>query len=415
MDIALHVDPSDLLDIAEKHGTPVYVYDLDTIEERYSEIRKAISGEAENYLIAYALKACYIPAVCRFIAGLGAGAEVVSGGELFIALRSGFRPDRVVFDGVSKSLAELEEAIRKGILLVNVESRREIEIASSIARELGVSQAIGLRVNIGVEAGAHRYVKTGTAGHKFGIDYGEVAGLLGSWHGLDGVSLEGLHFHLGSQVLNPGAYVQAVRKLSRLYSIAKRRGISIRYIDVGGGFPVAYRRSVPCIGEYIGRITSSFRESFEDYEDLTLILEPGRYIVADAGILLTRVQYVKEVGGDRWLLVDAGMNDMMRTALYGAFHPIAPLVGEERGGKGVYNIGGPVCETADVFAYNVSLPRMRPGDLIAILKVGAYGISMASNYNARPRPAVVALRKGRPCLVWARETYEDLIAKDKVG
>lgn len=412
--IGVFMDPKRkkiLIRLAEEYGTPLYVYFLDTIKERIGNLISIIENYLGNYLIAYACKACSLLYVCSHISKIGLGAEVVSDGELYIALKAGFDRDKIIFDGVSKGDYEIEYALSRKIYSINCESLKELEVISDVAKKLGVDADIGLRINPKVSFHTHSYLETGTEYNKFGIDFEEVSKNLDLIKKLENVNLRGFHFHLGSNIYSAKPFIDAINRISSLISLAIDKGYEIEYLDIGGGIPSI--KDKQALKDYLSPILEALNEKVLNLGDIKIIFEPGRYIVADSAVLLTRVNYVKRVGKNDWVLVDAGMNDFIRPALYNAIHPIeyvSCISSEER----IYSIGGPVCESSDVFAKNIRLPVIKRGDLLAILEAGAYGISISSNYNSRRRPAVVAVEGDKYKLIRMREEFRDLIDKEIV-
>ena len=402
----------DLVDLADRFGTPLYVVDAERIRENYRRFRNAFSSYS-RVLVAYAYKANPNLAICSILKEEGAGAEVVSGGELYIALKVGVPPENIVFDGVSKGENELRMAIDKEIGAINVESLQELEKIEKIASELGKKANIGVRLNPDVPVRTHPHDITGAKSSKFGMDFKTALKAYGVAKGLKHVEIKGVHIHIGSQITQIEPFKRAVLKLFDLISVLKRMDICLEYIDFGGGLGIKYSGpKEDYIMKYASCLLKLASSKIRELElgKPRLIFEPGRYIVADSSILLTRVNYVKEVYGRKWVLVDAGMNDFVRPAMYGAVHELISVNKRGRGER--YDIGGTVCESSDVFRRNVKLPKMEPGDLLAILDVGAYGICMSSQYNSRPRPAMILIDGSRVSLIRERETYNDLLSKD---
>ncbi|RLG40604.1 MAG: diaminopimelate decarboxylase [Thermoproteota archaeon] len=401
----------DLVELAEKFGTPLYVVDAQRIRENYRRFRDAFSSYP-RVLIAYAYKANPNLAVCSILKDEGAGAEVVSGGELYIALKVGVDPEKIVFDGVSKGEEELRMAIEEEIGAINVESLEELRKIEKIASRLGKKARIGVRLNPDVPVRTHPHDVTGARHSKFGLDFKSALKAYEMAMKMRNIEVKGVHIHIGSQITQVDSFKSAALKLFDLASRLRGMGITLEYLDLGGGLGVTQGKDH--LKEYADALLKVIREKAEELDlgEPKLIFEPGRYIVADSSVLLTRVNYVKEIFGRKWVLVDAGMNDFIRPAMYGATHKIVPVnkpQGEER-----YDVGGPICESSDVFGRDVRLPKMEAGDLLAILDVGAYGICMSSQYNSRPRPAMVLVDGDKVSVVRERETYEDLISKDRI-
>lgn len=387
--------------LAERFDTPLYVYSERTIREHFLKLSEAFADTP--HLICYAMKANESLAILRLLGGLGAGADIVSGGELHRALRAGIPPERIVYSGVGKTETELLQAIDAGIRCVNVENADEIVLLSELACTRGRRQPCALRVNPDVEIEGHDYLSTGRDQDKFGIPLDEAPAAAALAGRLPGLELTGLAFHLGSQILRPDPYRESLRQAKRLLSDLGPLAGSIRQIDIGGGLGAIYQSETPMSAE-------AFHDAILDLVhdiDRTLILEPGRFIVGNAGALLGRVQFVKSTPRRRFVILDVGMNDLIRPSLYGAYHRIEPVhaAGEDRVPA---EIVGPICESADFLGRDRMLPHLSRGDLVAVLTAGAYGSSMASNYNQRPRAAEVLVSGGDARLIRRRETYEDL-------
>ncbi|RLG41389.1 MAG: diaminopimelate decarboxylase [Thermoproteota archaeon] len=403
----------DLVELAERFGTPLYVIDAQRIRENYRRFRDAFNSYP-RVLIAYAYKANPNLAVCSILKEEGAGAEVVSGGELYIALKVGVNPEKIVFDGVSKGEDELKMAIEGEIGAINVESLEELRKIERIASKLGKKARIGVRLNPDVPVRTHPHDVTGAKYSKFGLDFESALKAYEMAMKMEHIEVKGIHIHIGSQITQVDSFRSAALRLFDLVSKLKEMGVMLEYLDFGGGLGITYGGRKDYLKEYARTLLELTRTKIGELDlgEPKLIFEPGRYIVADSSVLLTRVNYVKEIFGRKWVLVDAGMNDFMRPAMYGAAHQIVPVnkpEGEER-----YNVGGPICESSDVFGRDVRLPEMEAGDLLAIFDVGAYGICMSSQYNSRPRPAMILIDEAKVSVVRERETYEDLISKDRI-
>jgi diaminopimelate decarboxylase len=395
----LRCDGVSLTDLAREFGTPLYVYSWPKIEEAYRRFDAAFSQLP--HLVCYAAKANSSLAILERLAALGAGADVVSGGELRACLESGFPSERIVFSGVGKIDDELRAGVEAGILAFNAESEREIERIGAAARALGRTARVALRVNPDIDAKSHPYISTGLKQNKFGVDIARARAIFEKAKGIPGVAMTGVQAHIGSQILEAAPLVETARALSALARELSAAGFAIETVDIGGGIgigaqaltPETYAKQVlQAIGDVPGR----------------LLVEPGRAIVGSAGALLARVLGVKREREKTFVIVDAGMNDLLRPALYEAFHPIE-RVGPDGGERIIADVVGPVCETADSFLQDAELPRTEEGDLVAILDAGAYGFAMASNYNFRPRPAEVLIENGSARVVRRRETYDDLV------
>ncbi len=408
-----------LEELAEKFGTPLYVVDAERIKERYIEVYKALSKYFAEFEVAYSYKANHSLSVVKLLANLGAGATIVSSLGLKLALVSGVKPSKIVFDGPSKSSEELAQAINTGVGIINAESFEELLLINSIAKNLNCVANVGVRVNLNIRASTHKKISTGLLSHKFGISPNDLIRFLPKIKKLKNVSFIGLHSHIGSQILSLEPFAKQAKILAKLYSrVTKEFKVPLSTVDLGGGLGIPYEVGASNISyeDYAHVVFNEVKSvvSKEGVNFPKVIVEPGRYIVADSSILLTKINYVKRLGNSKWLLVDAGMNDFMRVALYDAYHEILPTRKLNRKFLEKYSIGGPVCESSDVFALNRKLPIMKSGELLAILDVGAYGLSMASNYNIRSIPRVVMIWKDKAEVVREKESLEDIIKKEKV-
>jgi diaminopimelate decarboxylase len=387
---------------AAAHGTPLYVYSRSAIEAAYSAYARAFA--AVPHRICYAVKANGSGAILRLMAGLGAGADIVSGGELLAALRAGFPPERIVFAGVGKSDAEIALGLERGIGEWNAESEAEIERLAAAAVARGTRARVSLRVNPDIDARSHPYISTGLREAKFGVDIAAAAPILRRAREKAGIDVVGVQCHIGSQIVDTEPLAAAARALSDLSRQLLHEGFALRTIDIGGGLGVSYDGSGVPDAKRLAAVVLPALEGLP----LTLMLEPGRSLVAAAGVLLTRVLYVKQGHGKRFVVVDAGMNDLLRPALYQAFHRIEPVVTRGREPE-LVDVVGPVCETSDFLARRRELERVEPGELLAVSDAGAYAFSMSSNYNMRPRAAEVMIEDGRVRLIRRRETFDDLV------
>lgn len=402
----LFVEGTALGAILREVGTPAYVYAGGRIRERFRRFDAAFAGV--DRLVCYALKANPSRAVCRLLAGEGAGADVVSGGELKRALDAGFPPARIVFSGAGKTAEELALAVRRGARAVHVESAAELSALSRIAARLGRRAAVAVRVNPDLSAGHHAHVAVGTARSKFGVPAREALKLALRAARDPRLKLAGLHAHAGSQIESPAPYRRLLKLLLGLSDRLRAAGAPLEYVDVGGGMGIAYPGRRELAPE---ALAAALKADLGRRPGLKLLLEPGRWLVGPAGLLAATVLYRKRAGGKALLVVDAGMNDLLRPALYGARHEILP----ERAGRAreAVAVAGPVCENADTFAGSARLPRLAPGAAIAVLQAGAYGMSMSSQYNSRPRPPEVVVEGGRWRLARRREGYEDLVRHER--
>jgi len=402
----LHVERVPLRRIAERYGTPCYVYSRAAIEQAYQEFAAAFSGC--EHVICYAVKANSSLAVLNVLARLGSGFDIVSGGELQRVLAAGGKPEKIVFSGVGKTVDEMRLAIGAGILCFNVESEPELLRLDRVAAESGSIARVSLRVNPDVDPRTHPYIATGLKQNKFGVPHGDAIRLYRKALELRHLSVAGIGCHIGSQLTDLGPFVEALDRILELIQELAVNGVKISHIDIGGGLGIRYRdESPPPFVEYARALMTRLKARPQ-----TLLLEPGRALIGNAGALLTRVEYIKQGAASRFAIVDAAMNDLMRPALYDAYHEVRPVAGERDGGE-LYEIVGPVCESGDFLAHARKL-ELREGDLLAVMSAGAYGMSMSSNYNSRPRAAEVMVDNDDAHLVRARETISDLMATERM-
>lgn len=402
----LQADGVALEEAARRHGTPLYVYSKSEVEAAWRAYDEAFA--AVPHRICYALKANSNGALLRLLQGLGAGADIVSGLELRAALRAGFPPSSITFSGVGKTEDELRQGLEAGIGDFNCESEAEIERLSAVAQALGLRAAISVRVNPDIDPQSHPYISTGLRQNKFGIAIGDAPGVLGRARHLPNIDVVGVQCHIGSQITDLAPVESAGRALADLARGLLRDGFQLRSIDIGGGLGVDYDGAgAPTPRALAERLLPLLRDL-----GLTVVLEPGRSLVARAGVLLTRVLYIKHNHDKRFVIVDAGMNDLLRPALYSAHHHIEP-VSESGRGPLLADVVGPVCESGDFLARDRELEAVEPGELLAVRDVGAYCFVMTSNYNLRPRPAEVLLEHGTPRLIRRRETFDDLIRTEQ--
>ena len=398
----------DLAALAAREGTPLYVYSAPAIRSRIRALRGALAGLDAG--IRYAVKANGNLAVLRLLAAEGAGADIVSGGELMRALRAGIAPEAIVFSGVGKTDAELDAALAVGIGRFNIESRAELDALQRLAAVRGNVAVAAVRINPDVDARTHAKISTGKAENKFGVPMDEARAWFEAAADRPNVRLDGLHMHIGSQLLSLDPVREALQRMAAFWRALEAAGHAITSIDVGGGLGVRYRDGevAPDANEYADAI----REALAGFTGRILV-EPGRWVVAEAGLLLTRVVLEKQGRERRFLMLDAGMNDLLRPSLYDAWHDIV-RVGDAAGRDRVaYDMVGPVCETGDTFARQREMPRCAAGDLVAILGAGAYGASMASTYNARPLAAELLVEEGRYAVIRQRQTFDAMIAGER--
>jgi diaminopimelate decarboxylase len=399
----LKTEGVNLVSIAEAVGTPVYVYSAGHIREQYRALDAALSPVPHR--ICYSVKANGNLAVLKLLRSLGAGADIVSSGELARALAAGFTGPSMVFSGVGKTEAEMEAALAAGVGMINVESEEELEVLAGVARSAGRTAQVAIRVNPEVTVDTHPYTATGVKGKKFGVPYDEAGALAERAACEEGLLLVGIAMHIGSGIKEPAPFVEALLKLLEVVARLRDSGIAtLTTLDLGGGLGIRYREGDRplSVGDYADAVLPHVAAS-----RLTLVIEPGRYIVGNAGLLLTRVLYRKRSGGKMIAVVDAGMTDLIRPSHYQAWHEIAS---ERDGGpRKSWDVVGPICESGDFFALDRELPELARGDLLALRGAGAYGFVMTSTYNARPRPPEVLVDGDRFAVVRERETAEDLM------
>ncbi|MBI2307217.1 MAG: diaminopimelate decarboxylase [Rhodocyclales bacterium] len=401
----LHVEGVPLADIAERFGTPCYVYSRAALEAALDEFLAELNGI--DALVCYAVKANSNLGILNLFARRGAGFDIVSGGELQRALAAGADPQKIVFSGVGKTAAEMRQALEAGILCFNVESAPELERLNDVAGSLGRKAPISLRVNPDVDAKTHPYISTGLKENKFGVAYEDALALYHRAAALPNIEVSGIDSHIGSQLLDPEPFAEALDKVLLLVDQLDAEGIHLHHIDLGGGLGIRYSdETAPTVKSYLGPLLQKLAG-----RKLKVVLEPGRRLVGNAGLLLTKVEYLKPGEVKNFAIVDAAMNDLARPALYDAWHDILPATPRGDGEK-CWEIVGPVCESGDFLGHGRQL-ALQPGDLLAIMSAGAYGMAMSSNYNTRPRAAEVLVDGEQAHLVRARETVESLYAQER--
>jgi len=396
----------DFSSLAQKYGSPLYVYDFDVITQKFTVLKEAF--KARKSLICFAVKANSNLSVLKHIAKLGAGCDCVSIGEVKRALHVGIPKYKIIFSGVGKRDDEIEEALKNDILMINLESEEEMGRVEMIAQKLGVIARISIRVNPNIDAKTHPYISTGLHENKFGVDIDSAKRMY--IHAKNSTSLDpvGIHFHIGSQITEVEPFREAALVLANLVRNLKSLKIDIKFFDVGGGVGIQYKdeTTIP-LYDYAQAIFSALSGL-----DVTLVCEPGRYLVGDCGYFLTRVLYEKNNGFKRFVIVDGAMNDLIRPSLYGAYHEIEVCGKENVQETSLADVVGPICESGDFFAKNIELPSLEHDDLLVVKSAGAYGFTMSSNYNSRSRVAEVALEEGNDRLIRQRESFEDLIAPE---
>lgn len=415
----LFAEKTDVEEIAAEVGTPLYIYSKATFIDHLQKIQNAYS-ELET-TICYSVKACGNINILRILAEAGSGFDIVSGGELYRVLKAAGRPAKIVYAGVGKTDAEIVEALNAGIGYFNIESEAELQNLIRLAQQQSKQAKVALRVNPDVEYRTHIFLKTGKRETKFGVDIERALKVFANYGDNPAVRLCALHVHLGSSGKKIAPYVEAVKKILPLIDRLRSKGHTIEALDLGGGYGADYESdTVPSAADYATGIIPLLKD-----KDLKLILEPGKSIAANAGIILTRVLYTKQGGSKKFVIVDAGMNDLIRPSLYDAFHFIWPAKVDEQflpgrrdstlkpAGAEIVDVVGPICESADFFAKDRALPPVKRGDLLSVFTTGAYGFTMSSNYNARCRPAEVLVDGDKFTIIRKRQSYDDLIAHEK--
>lgn len=398
------MNPALISKIAAEVGTPFYLYSEQKLRDNFKSFADAVKP-LKKATVCFAVKSNFNPTILKILAGMGAGADIVSGGELELALQAGVPADKIVFSGVGKTRAELTAAITAGIKQINAESESEIRLINEIAIGLNKTAAVGIRVNPDVDARTHEKITTGKKENKFGIDWNDARRLFLSAEQFKGISLHGIEVHVGSQILELSPFREAFVKTKKMLNDLKEHGVSIQTVDVGGGLGVAYKtdESAPSPADYIAVL----QDVLGDF-DGEFVFEPGRCISGDAGVLVASVVRVKQTGEKSFAVLDAGMSDLVRPAMYDAYHNIEAVKGGEASER--YDVVGPICESADIFGKDRILPELNEGDLIAIETAGAYGAAMASNYNGRPLIAEVLTDNDRYAVIRRRQTVAEMTA-----
>lgn len=417
----LHCEEVDLQALAAEHGTPLYVYSAGTIRDHFTRLHSALSEL--DLLVCYATKANSNLGVLNLLAGLGSGFDIVSGGELFRVIKAGGDPSKCTFAGVGKTRKEIEYALSQGIFCFNAESEAEVRFINDVAGEMGKVAPVALRVNPNVDAKTHKYISTGKSENKFGIDFAIIRDAYQRASQLPNVQLKGLQMHIGSQLTSIQPFVEAVEKVKPL-ALELKEQHGIEFWSLGGGMGIIYQNSLAS-GELnwwskqtekpltVEEYASTLLPLLKDI-GLKVVLEPGRFVVGNAGVMITQVVYEKRGSAKTFKIVDAGMNDLIRPALYQGHHDIVPVAEPQSKELEKVDVVGPVCESGDFFAQDRELPPLAEGDLIALMSSGAYGFVMASNYNSRPFPAEILIDGAKAKVIRKRQTYEDLIAGEEI-
>jgi diaminopimelate decarboxylase len=393
--------------LAEQYGTPLYIYSYNTLLRHFMAYDKAFGSYP--HIICFAVKANPNTAILRLFAKNGGGADIVSGGELHVALKAGIPSRKIVYAGVGKTDDEIRLALKTKILMFNVESESELREIDRVAGSMRTKAPIALRINPDIDPGTHPYITTGMKKHKFGIPIDGALEYYNLAAKLRNVVVVGVHKHIGSQITKVSPFVDALKRVLRLVDELNAQGVALQYLDIGGGLGISYRDEDPPIPEDLAKNLIPLLKD----RDLTLIMEPGRSLVGNAGILITKTLYLKRGVEKEFVIVDAGMNDLIRPSLYEAYHHIVPVV-KTRREKILCDVVGPICESGDFLAKERELARVKQGEYLAVMSAGAYGFSMSSNYNSRPRAAEVLVKGKEHFLMRKRETYDDLVRNDRI-
>ncbi|NPA72197.1 MAG: diaminopimelate decarboxylase [Gammaproteobacteria bacterium] len=400
-----YVEQVALESLAKEHGTPLYVYSKTEFESRWQAFDQAFG--AQPHLVCYAVKTNSNLAVLQSLAKQGAGFDIVSQGELERVLRAGGDPKKVVFSGVAKKSAEIQRALEVGIRCFNIESHAELDRIQAVAQSMNLIANISIRVNPDVDAQTHPYISTGLKGNKFGVDINTAPELYADASACSHINPVGIDCHIGSQLTEISPFIDALDRVLSLKKTLSEMGIDIHHLDLGGGLGIQYTDEVPpAIADYIQALVSHLNDS-----EIEVIIEPGRAIAGNAGVLITEVEYLKPTEHKNFAIIDAAMNDLIRPALYQAYQDIVPLTPRTDGVEAVWDLVGPVCETGDFLGKDRTL-NLKAGDLLAVKSSGAYGFTMSSNYNTRPRAAEVMVQNDQTWLIRPRETYEDLMGSE---
>lgn len=403
----LYAEDVPVIELVKKFGTPLYIYSYSTLVRHIRAYSEAFCEVP--HIICYAVKANSNLAILTLFARLGLGADIVSGGELFRALKAGINPSKIVFAGVGKTEEEIEYAIKSEILMFNVESEAELLKINEIAKKLRKKARVALRVNPDIDPKTHKYIATGLKTSKFGIPIEKAIDYYKLAKSLSNIKVIGIHKHIGSQITETKAYVEALSKIVSLYNKLHSIDLNIEYIDIGGGLGITYKDEEPPHPKDLAEAIMPVIQNIKG----KIIVEPGRSIVGNAGILVTKVLYTKKTDTKNFIIIDAGMNDLIRPTLYGSYHEIQPV--KRKGGKKVVaDIVGPICESGDFLAKDREIESAEPGEYLAVMSAGAYGFAMSSNYNSRPRAAEVLVRGDKFSLIRKRETYKDLIKNELI-
>ena len=401
----LYAEDVPVRQIADEFGTPVYIYSYNTLLRHFRAYEDAF--DSFPHIVCFAMKANSNAAIVRLFAQNGGGADVVSGGELFRALKAGVPAKKIVYAGVGKTEQEIIYALKSRILMFNVESEDELMEIDRIACQIKVKAPVALRINPDIDPETHPYISTGLKKHKFGIPIEDAIEYYRLANSLKNINVVGIHKHIGSQLTKISPFVDALKRILLLVDELTNRGINISYLDIGGGLGITYRDETP---PHPAQLAKNILPLLKG-RNFTILLEPGRSLVGNAGILATKTLYIKKGHEKEFIIVDAGMNDLIRPSIYGAYHHIKPVV-KNRRGKIVADIVGPICESGDFLAKDREIQKVKKGEYLAVMSAGAYGFTMASNYNSRPKASEVMVKGNKYALIRKRETYNDIIREE---
>lgn len=404
----LYCESVNIESVARKVGTPFYLYSCKTLLDHFRKIKKAFSSI--DPLICYSMKANSNLAIIRALVKAGAGLDIVSGGELYKALKVGCPANRIVYASVGKTEEEIIEAIRRGILFFNVESLPELDLINEVSRRQNRVAQVAIRINPDVEPGTHQYITTGKLTNKFGMDFLTARKIFAQRKRFANLNINGLHIHIGSQIIAGEPFLDAIRRVVRFVDNLKFLGIRLEYLNIGGGLGIIYKDEKPQTADDFARVVAPILKR----TGLKIILEPGRFIVGNAGILVTKVLYIKKSRVKTFVIVDAGMNDLIRPSLYQAYHEIVPLKKTSGRPTRTVDVVGPICESGDFFAKNRKMILPNEGDFLSIMSAGAYGFSMSSNYNSRKRPSEIMVKANKFFVVRKRQAYQDLLKGETI-
>ena len=405
----LYCENVDIQSIADKVGTPFYLYSHKALIDHYRKIKEAF--KSIEPIICFSMKSNSNLSVCKALVKAGSGLDIVSGGELFKAKKIGVNPKKIVYASVGKTASEIRDAINAGILFFNVESTSGLVLIEKVCMKLKKRARIAIRVNPGVKANTHKYITTGTKENKFGIDEDTAVKIFLNRHKFKYLDVVGIHIHIGSQIIEKAPFIKAIKKATSLIKYIRSKGVSVEYLNIGGGLGIVYGDEKPQTAKEFAKAAVPFLKKLK----VKVILEPGRFISGNSGILVTRIVYVKEAQAKNFIITDSAMNDLMRPSLYNAYHKILPIdKASIKVNKKKFDVVGPICESGDFLAKDRVLSLVKEGDLLAVMSAGAYGFSMSSNYNSRPRVAEAMVINGKTFVTKKRESYQDLIKGEVV-